>query len=162
MAFDQFVKIGDIEGESQDNVHSGEIDVLSWKWGMAQTGTMHSGSGGGAGKVSIEDITITKNVDKATPVLMKSCSDGTQFPEAKLTVRKAGTSPLEYLIITMKNVIITSLSTGGSGGEDVIIEITTLNFSEVFVEYQAQAPDGSPDGGVIMYSWNIAANRLAS
>jgi len=159
MAFDQFIKIGDIEGESQDNTHFGEIDVLSWKWGMAQSGTMHSGSGGGAGKVSINDITITKNIDKSTPVLMKSCSDGTQFPEAKLTVRKAGTTPLEYLIITMKNAIITSLSTGGSGGEDVIIELTTLNFSEVSVEYQTQAADGSPDGGVITYGWNIAANK---
>lgn len=125
---------------------------------MSQSGTMHTGTGGGAGRVSIQDISITKNVDKATPILMKACSDGSQFPEAVLTVRKAGTDPLEYLIITMKNVIITSISTGGSGGEDQITENTTLNFSEVSVDYQPQASDGSPDGGAITYGWNIAAN----
>ncbi len=158
MAVDQFIKIGDIEGESQDSTHAGEIEVLSWSWGMTQSGTMHSGTGGGAGKVSIQDISITKNVDKATPILMKACSDGTQFPEAKLTVRKAGTTPLEYLIITMKNVIVTSVSTGGNGGQDLITENSSLNFSEVSVDYQPQAANGSPEGGAISYGWNIAGN----
>lgn len=158
MAVDQFIKIGDIEGESQDDAHAGEIEVLAWSWGMSQSGTMHTGTGGGAGKVSIQDLSLTKYVDKATPNLMKACSDGSQFPEAVLTVRKAGTNPLEYIIITMKNVIVTSLSTGGSGGEDQITENTTLNFSEVAVDYQPQAADGSPEGGAISYGWNIAGN----
>lgn len=158
MAVDQFIKIGDIEGESQDEVHAGEIAVLAWSWGMSQSGSMHSGTGGGAGKVSIQDVSITKYVDKSTPILMKACSDGTQFPEAKLTVRKAGTEPLEYIIITMTNVIITSVSTGGSGGEDQLTENTTLNFAEVTVDYQPQGADGSPDGGAITYGWDIAGN----
>jgi len=158
MAVDQFIKIGDIEGESQDAAHYGEIDVLWWEWGMTQSGTMHSGTGGGSGKVSIKDITISKVVDKSTPVLMKSCSDGTQFSEAKLTIRKAGTEPLEYLIITMKKVIITSLVTGGNDDSDVLMEKTRLNFAEVSVEYQPQAPDGTPEGGTIIYGWNIPAN----
>jgi len=89
---------------------------------------------------------------------MKACSDGTQFPEAKLTVRKAGTDPLEYLIITMKKVIVTSTSTEGTGGKDLIKENTTLNFAEVSVDYQPQAADGSPEGGTITYGWNIAGN----
>lgn len=158
MAVDQFIKIGDIEGESQDDTHRGEIDVLLWKWGMGQSGTMHSGTGGGGGKVSIKNLEITKNIDRSTPILMKSCSDGTQFAEAKLTVRKAGTDPLEYLIITMSKVIITSVETEGSAGSDLIVETTVLNFAEVSVEYQPQAADGSPEGGTIVYGWNIAAN----
>ena len=36
-----------------------------------------------------------------------------------LTVRKAGKKPLEYLIIKMNKVMVTSVSTGGSGGEDI-------------------------------------------
>jgi len=158
MAVDQFIKIGDIEGESKDAAHENEIDVLAWSWGMTQSGTMHAGGGGGAGKVSIQDISITKRVDKSSPVLMKACSDGTQYPEAILTVRKAGTDPLEYLIITITDLIVTSLSTGGSGGEDVLTENITLNFAAVSVDYQPQAADGSPDGGAINYGWNIEAN----
>ncbi len=158
MAVDQFIKIGDIEGESQDSEHGGEIDLLAWSWGMSQSGTMHDGGGGGAGKVNIQDVSITKYVEKSTATLMKACSDGSQFAEAKLTVRKAGTTALEYIIITMTDVIVTSVSTGGSGGEDRLTENVTLNFAKVALEYQPQAQDGSPDGGALTYGWDIAGN----
>lgn len=158
MAVDMFIKIGDIKGESQDKVHSKEIDVLAWSWGMSQSGTMHMGGGGGAGKVSVQDVSFTKYIDKSTPVLMKACSDGSQYKEAKLVVRKAGKSPLEYLVITMNDVIITSVSTGGSGGEDRLTENVTLNFSAVKLDYQEQKPDGSKEGGPVKYGWDIAAN----
>jgi len=153
-----FIKIGDIKGESQDKTHGGEIDVLAWSWGMSQSGDMHVGGGGGAGKVSIQDVSLTKYIDKSSPVLMTACSDGSQYKEAKLVVRKAGKTPLEYLIITMNDVIITSVSTGGSGGEDRLTENVTLNFSAVKVDYQEQKPDGSKEGGPVKYGWDIAAN----
>jgi len=159
MSMDMFIKIGDLEGEAQDKVHKGEIDVLAWSWGMSQSGNMHIGGGGGAGKVSIQDLSITKYIDKSSPVLMKACSNGSQYPEAKLIVRKAGgNAPIEYLWIQMNDVIITSVSTGGSGGEDRLTENVTLNFSVVKTGYQPQKPDGSKDGGEIKYGWDIAAN----
>lgn len=160
MALDQFLKIGDIEGESRDSMHSGEIEVLSWLWGVTQSGTMHKGSGGGSGKVSVKDITLTKVVDKSTPVLIQSCCNGTQFPEAKLVVRKAGgTDSLEYLTITMSKVIITEVETGGDQRHEQISEKVVLNFGEVSIDYQEQAADGSPAGGTIRSGWNIAGNR---
>ena len=97
MAVDMFIKIGDIKGESQDATHKDEVDVLAWSWGMSQSGTMHSGGGGGGGKVNIQDLSFTKYVDKGSPVIMMMCSNGKQYPEAKLTVRKAGETPLEYI-----------------------------------------------------------------
>ena len=33
-AVDMFLKIGDIKGESTDDKHKGEIDVLAWSWGL--------------------------------------------------------------------------------------------------------------------------------
>ena len=162
MAVDMFIKIGDLKGEAQDDKHKGEIDVLAWSWGMSQSGTMHSGGGGGGGKVAIQDMSFTKWVDKSSGPLMMACSRGDQYKEAKLVVRKAGgTNPLEYIIVTMKDVIVTSMSTGGSGGEDKLTENVTLNFSQVSVDYQAQKPDGSKDGGAIKYGWDIAANKAA-
>lgn len=159
MAVDQFIKIGDIKGEAQDDKHKDEIDVLAWSWGMSQSGTMHMGGGGGGGKVAVQDLSLTKYIDKSSPVLMTACSDGSQYKEAKLVVRKAGKTPLEYLIITMTDVIITSISTGGSGGEDRLTENVTLNFSTVKTEYQPQKPDGSKDGGAVKFGWDIAANK---
>ena len=158
MAVDMFIRIGDIEGEAKDAVHGGEIDVLSWDWGMNQSGTMHVGGGGGGGKVNIDNLVITKYTDKATPNLMMACSNGKQYPDAVLTIRKAGENPLEYVVMTMEDVIITTVGTGGNSNEDRLTETVTLNFARVSVAYQPQAQDGSPDGGVIHYGWDIAAN----
>jgi type VI secretion system secreted protein Hcp len=60
--------------------------------------------------------------------------------------------------MTMEDVIITSLSTGGSQHEDVPTENVTLNFSKFKVKYQPQAADGGPDGGEIEGGWDIAQN----
>jgi type VI secretion system secreted protein Hcp len=92
---------------------------------------------------------------------MKMCCNGKHFEEATLVVRKAGEMPLEYMIITMKRGLISSVSTGGSGGEDRITENVTLNFSEFKTEYVPQLADGSGDASVIV-GWNIANNVDAS
>ncbi|WED22949.1 type VI secretion system tube protein Hcp [Vibrio sp. JC009] len=158
MALDMFLILDEIKGEAQDDVHGDTIDVLSWNWGMSQSGSFHSGGGGGAGKVTVQDITVTKWIDKSSPVLLKYCSNGDHFEEAKLIVRKAGKKPLEYLTISMKKVLIKAVSTGGSGGEDKLTENVTLHFKKVKVDYQAQDADGNKDGGAITYVWDIASN----
>src|SRR5262245_46142649 len=157
MAVDMFLKIDDVKGESRDDKHAGEIDVLAWSWGASQSGTTHSGTGGGAGKVNVQDLSLTKYVDKSSPGLLLSCCNGKHYKEAVLTVRKAGEKPLEYLKITMKELLISSVSTGGSGGEDRLTENVTLNFAEFKVEYSPQKADGSGDAAVEV-GWNIAKN----
>jgi type VI secretion system secreted protein Hcp len=157
MAMDQFIKIGDLKGEAQDKVHKEEIDVLAWSWGLSNSGTSHAGSGSGGGKVSVQDISLTKYVDKASPDLMLACCNGKHYPEAKLTVRKAGEKPLEYLIITLTDVMVTALSTGGSGGEDRLTENVTLNFSKVKVDYTEQTATGGT-GAKPSMGWDIAEN----
>lgn len=160
MAVNMFIKIGDIKGESVDKTHAGEIDVLSWSWGMSQAGAHQTGAGGRAGKVSVQDISVTKLFDSATPPVMLACCNGQRFKEARLTVRTAGAKPLEYLKITMKEVLVSSVSTGGSTGEDRLTETITLNFAEFKVEYTPQKADGSA-GAVIGAGWNIVSNARA-
>jgi type VI secretion system secreted protein Hcp len=159
MATDMFLKIEGVDGESRDSEHKGEIDVLAWSWGLSQSGTTHMGGGGGAGKVNVQDISVTKWVDKSSANLMKYCCNGKHFKEALLTVRKAGEKPLEYVKIKMNDLIISSVSTGGSGGEDRLTENVTLNFGKVGFEYQPQKDDGSKDGGAIPMVWNIKENK---
>ncbi len=157
MAVDMFLKLDDVKGESSDDKHRDEMDVLDWSWGMSQSGTTHVGAGGGAGKVSVNDLSITKYVDKASPTLIISCCNGKYFSEGVLTVRKAGETGLEYLRITMKVVLVSSISTGGSGGEDRLTEKITLNFAEFKVEYTPQKADGSADTAIEV-GWNIPGN----
>lgn len=158
MAVDMFLKLDDIKGESRDSKHKDAIEVLAWSWGMSQTGTTHTGTGGGAGKVSVQDISITKYIDKATPSLAMYCCNGKHFKEGVLIVRKAGEKPVEYMKITMKEILVTSVSTGGSGGEDRLTENISLNFAEFKSEYVPQKADGSADS-TITAAWNIAENK---
>ena len=158
MSVDMFIKIDTIDGESKDDKHKGEIDVLAWSWGMSQSGSFHVGGGGGAGKVNVQDLSFTKWVDIATPTLMLVCSNGEHIPKAVLTVRKAGKDPLEYIVITLEKILVTSVSTGGSGGEDRLTENVTLNFAEVELKYVQQADKGGKDKDKL-YKWNIEANK---
>jgi type VI secretion system secreted protein Hcp len=157
MAADMFMKIDDIKGESVDDKHKDEIEVLSWNWGMSQTGTSHSGTGGGAAKVSVQDISFVKHVDKSSPNLMKLCCNGKHFGMAKLTVRKAGGNPLEYIKIELSDGLISSISVSGGQGDERLSETVTLNFAKFRYEYTPQGKDGSASGA-ISASWSIAKN----
>ena len=157
MAMDMFIKIGTLEGESKDKTHAKEIDVLAWSWGLSNSGSAQLGGGAGAGKVNVQDLSFTKYIDKSTPDLMLACCNGKHFTEATLTVRKAGETPLEYLKIKLTDLIITSLSTGGSGGEDRLTENVTLNFAKVNVDYVEQTATGG-EGAKPKMGWDIAGN----
>ena len=159
MSADMFLKIEGVEGESVDHKHAKEIDILAWSWGMTQSGSMHIGGGGGAGKVAVQDLSVTKYVDKSSPNLIQTCCTGRHYPKATLTVRKAGASPVEYMIITMTDVLITSVSTGGSGGEDRLTENVSLNFAKVEVKYTPQAKDGSA-AAAVEAGFDIEKNEL--
>ena len=160
MALDMFMKLGDIVGESVDSVKKDEIDVLAWSWGMSQSGTTHMGGGGGSGKANFQDISFTKYVDSGSNAIMTALAKGTHLPEAVLTCRKAGAGQQDYIVITMKEVIVTSVSTGGSGGEDRLTENVTLNFAEVNFSYTPQDAKGTVAGAKI-FGWNIAENIAA-
>jgi type VI secretion system secreted protein Hcp len=159
MAIDMFLKLGDIKGESKDSAHKEEIDIYSFQWSMQQSGSMHQGGGGGAGKVSIGNLSLNKPLDKSSPNLMMACASGKHYPEATLTIRKAGgAAPVEYTIIKLKEVMVASYQTGAGTSEEIIKESIALNFGQVEVSYQPQKADGSKEGGVVKFGWNIREN----
>jgi type VI secretion system secreted protein Hcp len=160
MAVDMFLKLDGIKGESQDDTHADEIDVLAWSWGCSQSGSTHMGKGGGAGKANFQDLSITKYVDKSSPNLLMAVAKGKHIKTATLTIRKAGDTPLEYLIYDLEDIIVSSVSTGGSGGEDRLTENVTLNFRIIAVAYTEQDEAGA-GGAEISWGWDIAKNVTA-
>ena len=158
MASDIFAKIGDIKGESLDSKHKDEVEVLSWSWGVQQTGTMAHGGGGGEGKASFNDFNFTHHVDKAAPVLLKACATGEHIKEATITVRKAGKGQQEFLILKMNDVLITSVNPSGSGDSAATAESVALQCSKIDLEYKPQKADGSLDAG-LHFKYDIKGNK---
>ncbi|MES2297920.1 MAG: type VI secretion system tube protein Hcp [Pseudomonadota bacterium] len=160
MAMDMFLNMGaNIKGETQDNAQkaAGDIDILAWSWGVSNAGSFHGAGGGGAGKANFQDISVTKYIDKSSAALIAACAKGSHIPLCKILVRKAGEGQQKYLEITMTKVLVTSVSTGGSGGEDRLTENISLNFGEVKYEYFTQNEKGvTASGGVV--NWDIAGN----
>ena len=160
MAVDYFLKLDGIPGESTDHKHKDEIDVLSWSWGASQAGTMHTGGGGGAGKVNMQDFHFVMKVNKATPKLILSCASGEHIKKAVLTCRKAGKEQQEFLKYTFSDVLVSSYQTGGSSsGDELPMEQVSLNYAKMELEYKAQKLDGTLDGG-IKSGWDLKANKL--
>ena len=157
MAQDMFLKLTNITGEAKDKTHKDEIDVLAWSWGASQSATMHMGGGGGGGKVAVQDLSVTKYVDKSSAILMQHTFQGKHIAEGRLIVRKAGGTALEYLTITMKDLLISSVSTGGSGGEDRLTENISINFGKVSVHYIEQKNDGG-EGAKPNFGYDMSEN----
>jgi len=158
MGADIFGKIGDIKGESNDAKHKDEIEILSYSWGVSQTGTMSFGGGGGAGKANFQDFNFMHYLDKASPVLLQRCATGEHIKEATITVRKAGQKePLEYLIIKLSDILVSSVSSSGTGDASTS-ESVTLNYAKVIVEYKPQKADGSLDAGVF-FKYDLKQNK---
>jgi type VI secretion system secreted protein Hcp len=157
MASDIFAKLGDIKGESVDAKHKDEIEVLSFSWGLTNSGATTAGGGGGAGKATFQDLSIVHKIDKASPLLMQACATGAHLKEATITHRKAGKEQQDYLIIKMNDIIITGVTDGdatGQGGSETI----SLAFAKIDLEYKPQKPDGSLDAG-IHFKFDLKANK---
>lgn len=150
-AIDIFFKLGDIKGESKDVDHKGEIDVLSWSWGLA--GPSRNSPGvpqqpvGPAKQACAQSINLVKFTDVASPLLMANAALGTNIANAKLALRKTEASE-DFLVITLKDVIISGIATGASGSEDTPTESVTLNYSSARVSFKPQNATGGPGNAV--------------
>ena len=137
MAFDAFLKIDGIDGESNDKFHKGEIEISSFSWGVTQTGSIGSGGGGGAGKASFQDLHFASSISKASPLLAKNCATGEHIKEATLTVRKGGGDKgFEFMKIKLNDVLVSSYQNGGAG--DLPSDQFSLNFVKIDFLYTVQ------------------------
>jgi len=150
-AGDMFFKVkgakhGDINGEAQDQKHKNEIEVLSWSWGMQ--GKASLGGGTASGKATMRELRIVKKLDKASTALMSALRTNEQIKEATLTLRKIGTSKLEYFKIKIEDGRVMSLDVeaGDKDGKPTLYERVSFSFNKISIEYTPQGGDGMPQG----------------
>lgn len=158
---DYFLKIDGIDGESGDSKHKNEIELQSWGFGATQSGTMHSGGGGGSGKVSVQDLHFVSSISKASPKLFLSCANGEHIKSAVLVARKAGKDQQEYYKITLSDLLVSSYQTGGSSHDGIVpVDQVSLNFAKIEIEYKEQKSDGTL-GGTTKTGYDLKQNKAA-
>ena len=163
MAFDAVLKLDGIAGDSVDQFHKGEIEVVGFQGGLSHPANRASATGGaGAGKATFQDFHFTAPVSSATPKLLLACASGQHIKSATLSVRKAGGDPrgLDFLKYTFTDAIVSSVTTGGASGDAAPSEQFSLNFLKLNVVYAPPKPDGTL-GAPSTAGWDLGTNKQA-
>lgn len=155
---DYFLKLDGIDGESTDDRHRGEIEILSFSWGAKIAGAHGTGGGGGAGKVSFQDLHFTATSSKASPKLFLSTATGQHIKEAVLTVRKSGERQDDYYIVKLSDVLVSSYQAGGAQGGDLPSDQVSLSFAKIEFSYTPQNADGRP-GTLVKACYDVKSNK---
>ena len=147
MAVDMFLKLDGIQGESRDNKHKGEIEILSFSWGVTNS-TGQTGGGAGSGKVNVQDFSIVKQLDTTSPEFLEKACRGEHMGSGLLTLVRTGTGKgdqQEYLKIKLSDILVSSYQTGGANNA-VPVEQVTFSFQNVEVYAAETRADGSIGG----------------
>jgi type VI secretion system secreted protein Hcp len=160
MAMEIFLQLAGITGESQKTGAVGQIEVFSFSNGASNHGSSGAGTGSGAGKVSLSEISIMKQLDSSTPNLFLACCQGTHIATGTMIVREStgGTNPQIYYQYDLTEVFINSIQWSGSeGGSGKPSESVSMSFKSIQITYTPQNEDGTL-GSAIEVGWNVSLN----
>ena len=156
MAEKWFLSLDGIRGGSTDAAHPHEIDVESWSWGLVNPSSHGSGGGGGAGRASLEDVQVVAPLSAASPRLFLACAAGTHVARAVLTGVQTGQEPLDFLVITLRDVLVSAYRTGDDG-LDAPKDRFSLAFGRIEVQYTPQDMAGTA-GTAVTGGWDVRQN----
>lgn len=163
MAADYYLQLDGIKGESADSQGLGWIECTSINWNIHQPKSATASTGGGhtAERAELSEISITKLIDLASPMLGQLCACGKTIPKAKLEMMRADGNgdPIKYFEVELENVLIAHVAPSFAGG-DAPSESMGLKFSRVRWKYAQQKISGG-SGGNTAGGWDLATNRIA-
>ena len=157
MAIDTHIKFDGVDGEATHKDHKGETEVLSWSWNVSNPSSL-VGGGSGKGKAIPGDFVFAHHYDKASPILAKKCAQGAHFPSVVATARKSGEGQKDFLKVTMKEVVVTSVAPAGSQGGD-LFENVTLSYAFIEFGYKPQDDKGAL-GGEVKFGWDAKTTTI--
>ena len=163
MAFDTFIKIDGIEGESSDDKHAAWIEVISYDTGVNQKAstTASSAGGGSSERADFDNFTFTKQLDKSSPKLAQACAAGTHIDTITMEICRAGAEKVKYMEFIMTNCIISNYQVSGDGEDSFPIETIGINFGKIRWVYTVQKRAGGVSAGNIATGWNLERNSKA-
>ena len=161
MAFDAFIKIDGIEGESTDDKHRGWIECIQYGMGVQQTVSTTASSAGGAAaeRADFESFAFSKLIDKSSPLLMLACAAGTHINEIIVELYRAGTEKIKFMEYKLNNSVIRSVVTSSSDpNHGFPVELVKINFGKIQWCYSLQNRKGGWTMGNIAGGWDLQSN----
>lgn len=163
MAFDAFLKIDGVPGESTDDKHKDWIEILSYSHGLSQpsAGARSTGGAGAAERTNHQDFSVVKVLDKASAKLALFCCNGTHIKSVKIELCRATGDKQKYMEYLMSDVIVSSVRPGGSaqGGETLPLEEVSFNYGKIEWTYtETDHQTGKPKGDV-KANWDLVKNK---
>ena len=158
---DFFLKLDGIKGESQDSKYKDQIEISSFSWGETNSSSFAEApsAGGGQGRVTFQDLHLTKMVDKSSPDLAMHCATGKHIKQADLVCRKQGGDQAEYYKVKLSDCLISSYQSGGSGGDGLIpMDQFSINFAAIEYHYGPQDKTGKV-GNWVRTGYDLKANK---
>ena len=115
---------------------------------------MMSGTSRRSGEILVNDIFITKIVDKSTPKLMEALTSGKVIGEVIIEVARRSVDKSAFYRYELTNVIITSYQSGGEASSVRPGDVVSLNFEEIKVIYTEFDETGNMEGN-IEWTWKV-------
>jgi type VI secretion system secreted protein Hcp len=166
MAFDAFMKIDGIPGESTDDAHKDWIEILDYSHALEQPASVavSTAGGGTAERCDHDDFGVKKFIDKASPKIYDACCSGKHIKDVTIELCRAGGDKVKYMEIKMEEVIVSSVRPSGNpkGNDGFPTESVAFNYGKITWTYTQQKRADGSGGGNVTAGWSLIANKAAS
>lgn len=172
MSFDAFLYFPGqslVQGETQDDAMSAHkaFELISFSFGAENNINIGSiSAGGGAGKATFKEFTVTKKTDTGSCGLFATLCTGNHFDEAIIELRRSGgsttASGATFMKFHFKLVMVQDINWSGSDGDDVCEEEVIFQYGAIKIEYFTQGKDGKmtkASGGMGEAKWSRVKNK---
>ena len=163
MAFDMFLQISGIPGESTDANHPDWIEVLSYSHGLSlpTSGSVGSGGAPASARCDHQEFTIVHYLDKASPKLAIAACQGQNIPEVILELAQAAGNKRRFMEYKLMNALVMGVRPTGSagGGETRPMEEVKFVYSRIEWTYTVLDPNTGAPMGDITAHWDLQLNR---
>ena len=162
MAFDAFLKVDGIPGESSDDKHKEWIEIESFDLCAIQpvSAVVSTAGGATAGRVEHKDFVVRKLIDKSTPKLFESCNNGKHLKEVTFELCRSGGDKQKYLEIKMEQVLISKFNPSAWQGAEFPSEEVHFNYGKIKITYIQQKRTDGVAAGNVAAGWDLTANKM--
>lgn len=161
MAFDAFLKIDGIPGESSDEKHKDWIEITSFAHKMEQPASATASSAGGATaeRVNHGAFEIVHLLDKASPKLYEACCTGKHIKEVVIELCRSGGDKVKYMEIKLEQVLVSRVEPQGAADMAFPNEKVAFSYGKIKWTYTQQKRADGAGGGNVSAGWDLTANK---